>query len=122
MPYLLLIASGADTQMHTHTYIHPHRKKPGACMPGLKYEQPRTKTGIAEKDVKSNGWPMPPSFDRFESFGHDVILGAHGFPMLMGSKIFDKDDQAVKHYDKRTMFCSLVIFINNFDPINIRRP
>ena len=57
-----------------------------------------TKTGLAEKDVKSNGWPMPSGFDRLESFGHDELTaktllfsGAQGLLMLMGSKIFDKD-------------------------------
>ena len=46
--------------------------------------QPRTKTGLVEKDVKSNRWPMSPGFDRFKSFGHDeltaniVISGAQG--------------------------------------------
>ena len=30
-------------------------------------------TGVAEKDVKSNGQPMPPGFDRLESFGHDEL-------------------------------------------------
>ena len=46
--------------------------------------------------MKSNGQPMPPSFDRFESFGHDellqniVISGAQGLLMLMGSKFLIK--------------------------------
>ena len=31
------------------------------------------KTGLAEKDVKSNGQPMPPGSDRFKSFGHDEL-------------------------------------------------
>ena len=39
--------------------------------------QPRNKTGLAENDVKSNGWPMPPGFDRFESFGHDELTARH---------------------------------------------
>ena len=44
-------------------------------------------------------------------------------PNVDGIKIFDKDDQAAKHcYRYRIMFCGLVIFIKNFDPINIRRP
>ena len=38
-----------------------------------KKEQPRTKTGLAGKDVKLNGWPRLPSFDRLESFGHDDL-------------------------------------------------
>ena len=64
--------------------------------PGIKKGRPRTKTGLAEKDVKSNGWPMPPGFDRCESFVHDelsaniVISGAQGLLMLMGSKFLIK--------------------------------
>ena len=41
--------------------------------PGVKKDWSRTKTGLAEKDVKSNGEPMPPDFDRFGSFGHDEL-------------------------------------------------
>ena len=55
---------------------------------GVRKGQPRTKTGLAEKDVKSNGQPMPPGYDRFESFGHDDVDGI---------KILEKDDQAAKH-------------------------
>ena len=64
---------------------------------------PRTKTGLAEKDVKSNGRPMPPGFDRLESFGHDELTAKHCYfrcsrpPDVDGIKIFDKDDQATKH-------------------------
>ena len=47
--------------------------KPNQNTPGVKKTQPRTKTGLAEKLVKSNGQPMPPDFDRFESFGHDDL-------------------------------------------------
>ena len=70
---------------------------------------------------------MPPGFDRFESFGHDELTAKHCYfrcsrpPDVDGIKFFDKDDQATIHYDKRTVFCSPVIFIKNFDPINIRR-
>ena len=39
----------------------------------IKKEWPRTKTGLVEKDVKSNGQPMPLGFDRVESFGHDEL-------------------------------------------------
>ena len=46
-------------------------------IPGVKKGRPRTKTGLAEKDVKSNGWPMPSGFDRFESFGHDELTEKH---------------------------------------------
>ena len=42
---------------------HPRCKKRG----GQELNRP------AEKDVKSNGWPMPPGFDRLESFGHDEL-------------------------------------------------
>ena len=64
---------------------------------------PRTKTGLAEKDVKSNGQPRPPGFYRFESFGHDNLTAKHCYfrcsrpPDVDGIKIFDKDDQAAKH-------------------------
>ena len=27
--------------------------------------------------MKSNGWPMPPGFDRFESYGHDEPTAKH---------------------------------------------
>ena len=40
--------------------------------PGVK-KGGKTKTGLAEKHVKSNGRPMPPGFDRLESFGHDEL-------------------------------------------------
>ena len=43
----------------------------------MKKEQSRTKTGFAEKDVKSNKQPRPPGFDRFESFGHDKFTAKH---------------------------------------------
>ena len=42
---------------------------------------------------------MAPDFDRFESFGHDnslqnnVISGAQGLMMLMGSKVLIKMDR-----------------------------
>ena len=46
---------------------------------------------------------MPPSFDRFESFGHDELTEKHYYfrcskrPDVDGIKIFDKDDQAATH-------------------------
>ena len=70
---------------------------------------------------------MPPGSDRLESFGHDELTAKHCYfrclrpPDVDGIKIFDKDDQAAKHFFI-LMFCGLVIFIKNFDPINIRRP
>ena len=87
---------------------------------------PRTKIGFAEKDVKSNGRPMPPGFDRFESFGHDELTAKYCY--FMCSRPADLD--GIKFLIKITrpqntvfilIFCSLDIFIKNFDPINIRR-
>ena len=59
-------------------------------------------SGLTEKDVKSSGRPMPPGFDRLESFGHDELTAKHYFrcsrpPDVDGIKSFDKDDQAAKH-------------------------
>ena len=51
-----------------------------------------------------------------------VISGAQGLLMLMGSKFLIKMTRPQNIKSKRTMFCGLVIFIKNFDPINIRRP
>ena len=54
--------------------------------------------------MKSNGQPRAPSFDKFESFGHDDLTAKHCYfecsrhPDVDGIKIFDKDDQAAKHY------------------------
>ena len=46
--------------------------------PGVKKGWPRTKkTGLAEEVVKSNGRPMPPGFDRIESFGHHELTAKH---------------------------------------------
>ena len=65
--------------------------------------RPRTKTGLAEKDMKLNGRSMPPGFDRLESFGHDELTAKRCYfrcsrpPDVDGIKIFDKDDQATKH-------------------------
>ena len=71
--------------------------------PRYKKGWPRTETGLAEKDVKSNGWPMPPGFDRLKSFAYDTLTAKHCYfrclrpPDVNGIKIFDKDDQAAKH-------------------------
>ena len=72
--------------------------------PRCKKRWPRTKTDFAEKDVKSNGQPIPSGFDRFESFGHDELdhcktcyFRCSRPPDVDGIKIFDKDDQAAKH-------------------------
>ena len=64
--------------------------------PRCKKGWPRTKTGLAEKDVKSNGRPMSFGFDRLESFGHDELTAEHCYSrcssllMLMGSKVLIK--------------------------------
>ena len=55
---------------------------------------------------------MPPGFDRLESFGHDELTAEHCYfrcsrpPDVDGIKIFDKDDQAAKHYDKKQCFAA----------------
>ena len=50
-----------------------------------------------------------------------VISGAQGLLMLIGSKFIMKMTmQALKHCSFISIFCGLVIFIKNFDPINIR--
>ena len=70
--------------------------------PGVKRGWPRTKTGLIEKDIKSNRRPGPPCFDRFESFGHDELTAKHFYfrcsrpPDVDRIKLFDEDDQAVK--------------------------
>ena len=51
-----------------------------------------------------------------------VILCAQGLLMLMGSKFLIKMTRPQNIVLYRIMFCGLVIFIKNFDPINIRRP
>ena len=45
--------------------------------PRCRKKWPKTKTGLAEKDVKSIARPRPPDFDRFESFGHDNFTAKH---------------------------------------------
>ena len=51
-----------------------------------------------------------------------VISGAQGLLMLMGSKFLIKMTRPQNIVLLLLMFCGLVIFIKNFDPINIRRP
>ena len=52
--------------------------------------------------MKSNWQPIPPGFDRFESFGHDELAAKYRYfrcsrpPDVDGIKTFDKDDQAAK--------------------------
>ena len=94
---------------------------------GVKKGQPRTKTGLAEKDTKSNGQPIPPGFDRLESFGHDKLTAKHCYfrckrpPYVDEIKILIKMTRPL-NIKIKTVFCSQIIFIKNFDPINIRRP
>ena len=42
-------------------------------------------------------------FGMMNSLQNIVISGAQGLLMLMGLKIFDKDDQAAKHYNKNSV-------------------
>ena len=93
-----------------------------------KPKHPRCKKGVAkyskglvEKDVKSNGQPRPPAFDRYKSFGYDDLTPKHWYfkcsrlPDVDGIKIFDKDDQATQHHSFHLYIYGLVIFIKNFD-------
>ena len=58
---------------------------------------------------------MPSGFDRLESFGHDKLTAKHCYfrcsrpPDVDGIKIFDKDDQAAKHYDKKQSSLSKIL-------------
>ena len=67
--------------------------------------------------MKSNGQPVPPDFDRLESFGYDELTAKHCYfrcsrpPDVDGIKIFDKDDQAAKHQDKKQCFAVSKILI-----------
>ena len=63
---------------HTRMKIHNVAiSKSNQKYPSCKKEWPRPTTGLAEKDVKSNGRPMPPDFDSFERFGHDELTAKH---------------------------------------------
>ena len=91
--------------------------------PGVK-KWPRPKKALlkrSEIELGSQDLLLLIGLKNMTSLQNIVISGAQGLLMLMGSKFF-KDDQAAKHLDERTMFCSLVIFIKNFDAVNIRRP
>ena len=44
--------------------------------PGVKRSSQELKKALL-KGVKSNGWPMPPGFDRFQTFGHDELTTKH---------------------------------------------
>ena len=64
-----------------------------------KKERSSTEKAFYE-NVKSNGRPRLPAFDRLKSFSHDDLTVkqwcAQSLLMLMGSK-FDKDDQAANN-------------------------
>ena len=70
---------------------------------------------------------MPLGYDRLESFDHDELTAKHCYfrcsrpPDVDGIKFFYKRWPGRKTLRYKTVFCSLVIFIN-FDPINIRSP
>ena len=72
--------------------------------PKHKKEWPRAKTGLAEKDVKSNRQPRPPSFDKFESFDHYDFTAKYCYFRCSRSDVdvinFLKDDQAAKEKEK----------------------
>ena len=83
-------------------YFLKKQMKSNQNAPGIKKERLRTKTGFAEKGVKSNGWQKLPCFNRFESFGQDDLTAKHCYvrcsrpPDVDEVKIFDKDDQTTK--------------------------
>ena len=106
-------------------YHYLSQNTPGACS----YERKQPRKRLVEKDVNQNGRPWPPAFDRIKSFDHHdltaklvaLLFGCSRSPDVDEIKIFDKDDQAAKHCFFILMFCGLVMFIKNFDLINIRR-
>ena len=72
--------------------------------------------------------PRLPAFNRWKvlvmmtSLPNIVILGAQGLLMLMGSKFLLKITRLQNIVPFILMFCGLVIFIKNFDPIDTKRP
>ena len=82
-----------------HTYKHAHVQK---------------SVQIKKPDVPATGQHGP---------GLKIVIpGAQGLLMSLGSKCLMKMTRPQNIKIKRTMFCSLVIIIKTFDPINIRRP
>ena len=70
-------------------------------------------------------WLRPPGFDRFKSFGHDDLTAKHCYFRCSKPSDVDginKDTRLQNSVLFILMFYGLVIFIKNFDPINIRRP
>ena len=90
--------------------------------PRFKKGRPSTKTGLAEKDVKSNGRPMPPGFDRLKSFGHDELTAKHCY--FRCSRPPDVD--GIMTRPQNIKIINSVLWpghlYQKFDPINIRRP
>ena len=74
--------------------------------------------------MKSNGRPMPPGFDRLESFGHDELTAKHCY--FRCSRPPDVDWITI--LIKMTRPQNTVFYLNVlrpghlYDPINIRRP
>ena len=67
-----------------------------------KHPRCKNKSGLGEKDVRSNGHPRPLLLIGTTSFGHDDVTTKQCYfrcsspPDVEGIKIFDKDDQAAK--------------------------
>ena len=94
----------------------------------LKKEWPSNKRSCWN-NVNQRGRPRPLAFDRLKvlimmiSLQNIVILDAQCLLMLMGSKFLIKMTmQATKYCSFCLMFSGLIIFIKNFDLINIRSP
>ena len=88
----------------------------------------KNKSGLGEKDVRSNGQPRPllligtKVLVMMMLLQNNVILGVQGLLMWRGSKFVIKMTRLQRIVLSILMFCSLIIFIKTFDPINIRRP
>ena len=53
---------------------------------------------------------------------YEIKLDSQGLLLLIKLKIFDNDDKATKHSERKRTFCGLVIIIKNFDFTSSRRP
>ena len=93
-------------------------------IPAIKKERPRAKKALF-KTWNRNGRPRPPAFDKTKIFDHHDLTAKHCYFGCLrspdGTKLLIKMTRW-KTLRWKTMFCSLVIFIKNFDPINIKRP
>ena len=95
--------------------------------PGVKKGRPRTKQALLKKMWNQMGGQCLlvliglKVLVMMNSLQNIVISGAQGLLMLMGTKFLIKMTRP-----QNTVFylnvCGLIIFIKNFDPINIRRP